>query len=172
MKILCFMLISTTVAKSIPNSLNTVLKSQFKKKLSYILAERLQAYEFIWPSVDIYSPQLQRLPVRGLAICFHGNRIKLFVCLLVIIATKQAAALLPLWTTPTHLPPFPPLYHNDPSHHPLIPHPILSGFILRRLYVCHSIHYPSLPPLSPAPWFTAGRKAWFELIYCWFYVYL
>lgn len=48
-------------------------------------------------------PLIQRLPLRSLAIQFHGNRIALFVRWLVIIAIKQAAAPLPLWHPSTHL---------------------------------------------------------------------
>lgn len=70
-----------------------------------------------------------------------------------------------------HPPSFHPL-HSDPTLHLLIPHPILSGFILCRLYICHSIYYPFPAPLCPAPWFIARQKAWFELIYSRFYVHL
>lgn len=108
----------------------------------------MYAYELVWPSVDIPRPQLQRLPVRGLFIFMATES-----HYLVIIATKQAAAPLPFWTPPT---PLFLLLRSDPSLHSLTPHPILSGFIQCRLYVCHSIHYPFSRPLCL---FTAGHKA-------------
>lgn len=126
------------------------------------------AYEFVWPSLDIPTAQLQMLPVKGSGylLSWQQNHI---ICPSMADDWDQTGScpITPLNSTcPSSLPLHPPL-------HPLIPHPILSG-LDSGWAVCPPlpIHYPLPPPLSPAPWFTAGRKAWSQVIYGWFYVFL
>lgn len=70
-------------------------------ELPYIFSESVSRVS-VFLSVHIPSPWLVFL-WEALLCIYHGNQITLFLCWLMIIATRQAAALLPLWTPP---PPF------------------------------------------------------------------